>query len=108
MATQNPLFPTGQWVQLASVQDAGMNRKTVPTWQEQTVGIVRGSFSGPDGPYYQVVWSPGNNHPQTGLYKAVQLCAIDPKTAAGIASQMASGNYTINTGKRSQPQQETV
>jgi len=91
MATQNPLLPNGQWVQYNPATDSPLSPKA--SLPEQTIGIVRQSFTQGDGPYYQVVWNPGSMYPKTALYHASQLTALDQSQANNILQQLAAGTY---------------
>lgn len=101
MATQNPLFPPGTWVQLSAVPSTW--NRPLPTAQEQTMGMVRSAFTTSSGPMYQVVWMPGSMHPQTGLYTADQLTCITQQQAAQTAQQLNTKQYTIQSGNPLQP-----
>lgn len=101
MATQNPLLQPGQWVQLAPVPTTW--NRPLPTKQEQTIGQVRQAFTTSDGTMYQVVWNPGSAKPQTALYHASQVCAIDQQQTQNVANSMASGTYTVQTGNPTKP-----
>lgn len=110
MATQNPLYQPGQWVQLnpsaVSGYLAGMSKYLpLPTVAEQTIGQVRQAFTGMNGPYYMIVWNPGAKHPKTGLYQGGQLCAITQQQAQQIACQISQGQYTVQTGRNQQNEQ---
>ena len=92
MATQNPLLPPGQYVTYnATTQDP---RAKGPSPEERSVGRVRQSFTRGDGPYYQVVWNPGDSAPKSALYHADQLCAVTQQQATDIINQMnATGQF---------------
>jgi hypothetical protein len=113
MATQNPLFPNGTWVQLnpsaVSGYLSGLSKYLpLPSIAEQTIGQVRGSFSGMNGPYYQVVWNPGSKRPKIGMYQSGQLCQITQQQAQQIACQMAQDQYTVQVGNPQNPQGESI
>ena len=92
MATQNPLMPPGQWVQYNA--DTQNPRAPGPSPEERTVGQVRQSFTRSDGPYYQVVWNPGDMKPKSALYHGDQLKAITQQQAVDMVNQMnASGEF---------------
>lgn len=92
MATQNPLYMPGQYVQYNVTTQAP--NAPMPSPAEQTIGMVRSAFTAPDGPYYQVIWNPGGLHPKTGLYSAAQLTALTQQEANSIIQQLAAGTYT--------------
>lgn len=102
MATQNPLMPPGQWVQYnVTTQAPGA---PLPSIAERTIGIVRSAYTAPGGPYYQVVWNPGDSKPKTGLYTANQLNALTQKQANSILAQLSAGTYQVpdNTSEQAQ------
>jgi hypothetical protein len=103
MATQNPLLSPGTWVQLNPNAVAGYiggASKFLPlaSIPEQTVGRVRQAFNGMNGPYYLIVWQPGNRTPKVGLYQGAQLCAITQQKVNEIQQQITQGQYTVQTG----------
>lgn len=95
MVTQNPLLPPGQYVQYnATVQDP---RAQGPSPDEQGIGQVRQSFTRGDGPYYQVVWNPGNMRPKSALYHGDQLTPLTPQQAQQLVQSLQAGQ-PANTG----------
>lgn len=91
MATQNPTLPLGQYVQYnASMDDPNANP---PSGPEQTIGKIRQIDQRIDGPYYQVVWNPGDLHPRVAWYHASQLNAINQQDAQQILQQLSTGTY---------------
>ena len=104
MATQNPTLPMGSWVQYNVTTQSP--QAGLPSSQEQGIGVIRQAFTKLDGTYYQVVWNPGSQTPQTGLYHADQLNPCDAQTASTIRSQLASGTYQPNMGTPSQDYQQ--
>lgn len=96
MATQNPLIPSGQWVQYnVAVQSP---RAALPTTAEKTIGVIRQSFTAFDGPYYVVVWNPGSAKPETGMYHQNELTVLTPDQANKIQSELAQGTFTPTSG----------
>jgi hypothetical protein len=106
MATQNPLPQPGQWVQLAPVPSTW--KHPLPTAQEQTIGRVRQAFTQQGETFYQIVWLPGTQHPETGLYRADQLTCITDQQATNVANQLASGSLPIQSGNPTQPTETSV
>lgn len=99
MATQNPALPPGQWVQYnVTTQNP---RAKLPTSEEQTVGMIRQSFSKSDGRYYQVVWNPRSDRPKSGLYHESELCPLSQQDAATIA-QSGQGLDLSSAGSKFQ------
>lgn len=78
--TQNPLSPP-------------------PSAAEETIGIVRQLFTAQGQQYAQVVWNPGSQTPETGLYTCDQLCPISQQQAADLVNQMNCGDYTPPSGQ---------
>ena len=107
MATQNPLMPPGQWVQYnATTQDP---RAAGPSPDEQTVGVIKQSFTRGDGPYYQVVWNPGSMTPKSALYHQDQLSAISQQQATQMVNTMnATGQFPTQGTPGSNFQQPNV
>jgi len=86
------MLPVGQWVQYnVGPQDP---RAPLPSLAEQTIGIIRSSYTSQGKPYYNVVWNPGEAYPKSALYTEEQLCALDPQAANEIKNQLAAGTYT--------------
>ena len=97
MATQSPLLSPGTWVQYnVTVQSP---RAALPTSTEKTIGKIAQAFTAFDGPYYQIVWNPGGTKPETGLYHASELCALNQQQATEIQNELASGTYQAPTEK---------
>jgi len=107
MATQNPHLPPGQWVQYnAATQDP---RAAGPSPDEQTVGVIKQSFTRGDGPYYQVVWNPGSMTPKSALYHGDQLMAITQQQAIQMVNNMnATGQFPSQSKPGSDFQQPNV
>jgi hypothetical protein len=97
VATQTPTLAVGSYVQYNSAFDNPEG--PVPSTTEQTIGLIRQTFSQGDGQYYQVVWNPGDARPKIGLYHQDQLTALNQQQANQILQQLAAGTY--------QPTQQT-
>lgn len=77
-----------------------------PTAAEETIGIVRQLFTAQGTQYAQVVWNPGSATPETGLYRADQLCAITQQQAVDLTNQMNEGTYQPPAGTPSSNYQQ--
>lgn len=107
MATQNQQMAPGSFVQYNAAQDSPLSQG--PSVAEQTIGIVRQSFTQGDGTYYQVVWNPGELTPRSGLYHENQLCQLTQQQANQMLNQLAAGTFTPESQKPgSQYQQPAV
>lgn len=95
MATQNPLMAPGTYVQYTAATDSPLSQ--APSVDENTIGIVRQAFTQGDGPYYQVVWNPGDTTPKSGLYHQSQLTQLNQQQATQILNQLAAGTFTPQT-----------
>lgn len=82
MATQAPLLPPGQWVQL-----------THTTINPAPIGIIRQAYHSGGGPYYQVVWYPGSQFPKSAMYQSNEISTLTPDQAA-----KAIQSYNISQG----------
>lgn len=82
---------TGSWVQYDASTQSPLSPG--PTAAEQTIGIVRSLFTAQGTQYAQVVWNPGSQSPETGLYTCDQLCPISQQQAVDITNQMNAGTY---------------
>lgn len=86
-----PQLATGSYVQYnVTTQNP---QAPGPSPAEQTIGIIRQFFTAQGQQYAQVVWNPGSQFPDTGLYTADQLCAITQQQAADLTNQMNAGTY---------------
>ena len=98
---------TGSWVQYNVTTQSPLAGMPTPT--EQTIGLVRQVFSAQGSQYAQVVWNPGSQYPQTGLYTADELCPMTQQQASDAVNQMNAGTYQPPTGTPSSNyQQPTV
>lgn len=91
MATQNPALPVGAYVQYNPANDSP--RSQAPSVIEQTIGIVRQSFTQQGEPYYMVVWNPGDKRPRVGTYHADQLNVLSKTQAQTVLQQLSAGTY---------------
>lgn len=87
---------TGSWVQYNVTTQSPLS--PMPSAAEQTIGLVRQLFTAQGKQYAQVVWNPGSQYPETGLYTSDQLCAITQQQAVDLTNQMNSGDYSPNLG----------
>lgn len=102
-----PQLATGSYVQYNATTQSPL--APGPSAAEQTIGIIRQFFTAQGTQYAQVVWNPGSQFPDTGLYTTDQLCAITQQQAADITNQMNAGTYQPNAGTPgSNYQQPTV
>ena len=102
----NPMT-TGGYVQYNVTTQSPLS--AMPTAAEQTIGIVRQLFMAQGTQYAQVVWNPGSNFPETGLYTCDQLCPITQQQAVDLTNQMNAGTYEPPGGTPSSNyQQPTV
>ena len=107
MSNGAPQLALGSYVQYNVTTQSPLAQGPSPA--EQTSGIVRQFFTAQGKQYAQVVWNPGSQFPDTGLYTADQLCAITQQQAADITCQMNAGTYTPDLGTPSSNyQQPTV
>ena len=98
---------TGGYVQYNVTTQSPLS--AMPTAAEQTIGIVRQLFTAQGTQYAQVVWNPGSNFPETGLYTCDQLCPITQQQAVDLTNQMNAGTYEPPGGTPSSNyQQPTV
>lgn len=95
MATQNPMIQDGSYVQLNPSSDSP--RAAAPSSIEQTIGVVRGSYTQAGEPYYQVVWNPGSDRPKVATYHASELTVLSQQQAQQIMQQISAGTYQPNT-----------
>src|SRR5215469_2341148 len=106
MTTSNgtSLPATGSWVQYNVTTQSPLSG--MPTPAEQTIGLVRSVFTSQGTQFAQVVWNPGSDNPQTGLYTADQLCQLNQQQANDIRNQMNAGTYQPNLGTPSSNYQQ--
>jgi hypothetical protein len=93
--TTNPMS-TGSWVQYDVTTQSPL--AGMPSAAEQTIGLVRQLFTAQGKQYAQVVWNPGSQFPETGLYTSDQLCAISQQQAVDLTNQMNCGTYEPPAG----------
>lgn len=91
----------GTWVQYNATTQSPL--AALPTAAENTIGLVRQAFTAEGKQYLQVVWNPGSEFPETGLYTADQLCPITQQQAANITNEMNSGQYDPTQNPIGQP-----
>lgn len=104
MATQNPLLQPGQRVQYnVTTQNP---RATLPSQEEQGIGVIRQAFTRGDGAYYQVVWNPGDATPKSALYHEDQLCPVDAKTTQGMGGTPGSNFVQPNIPIQAAPPED--
>lgn len=109
MPTQAPSqpIPLGQFVQYNAAFDPP--NAPAPSGPESTVGIVRQMYQASGGPFYQVVWNPGDAHPRVGWYHQQQLTSITQQQYSTALQQLQAGTYTPNpTTKSSQYMQPAL
>lgn len=107
MSNGTPQLATGSYVQYNATTQSPL--APGPSAAEQTIGIVRQFFTAQGQQYAQVIWNPGSQFPDTGLYTADQLCAITQQQAADLTNQMNAGTYEPPSGALgSNYQQPTV
>lgn len=95
MASTGPAL--GNYVQYNSTVDNP--NAAQPSGAEQTVGIIRQMYQGSGGPYYQVVWNPGDLYPKVGWYHGNELTVITQQAYSTALQQLQAGTY--------QPPQQT-
>jgi len=102
----NQPMPVGQRVKYnATTQDP---RAAPPAPQEQGIGVVRQSFTRSDGPYYQVVWNPGDANPKSALYHGSQLTPLDQQQAQELISSLQQGQMADTGTPGSSYQQPSI
>lgn len=107
----NPLLAIGSWVQLNMQSPYTYRQKGSPLQEssafpaiaERTIGIVRSAYVAQGTQFYQIVWNPGSDKPETGLYTIDQLSPLSQQQAQQIQGQMAAGTYTPQGGWNAQP-----
>jgi len=104
MASQ-PTVQPGAWVQYNVTTQSP--KAALPSPAERTIGLVRQAFNADGGPYYQVVWNPGDRRPKTGLYTTDQLTALSQQDANNILSELAAGTYQMPDTAQEQQQAGT-
>jgi hypothetical protein len=95
---------TGSWVQYNVTTQSPLSG--MPTSAEQTIGLVRSVFTSQGNQFAQVVWNPGSQNPQTGLYTAEQLCQLNQQQANDIRNQMSAGTFQPSSGTPSSNYQQ--
>jgi hypothetical protein len=93
--SSTPSLATGSYVQYNAATQSPL--APGPSAAEQTLGIIRQFFTAQGQQYAQVVWNPGSQFPNTGLYTTDQLCGITQQQAADITNQMNAGTYQPST-----------
>lgn len=93
--TADPLT-TGSYVQYNVTTQSPLS--PAPSAAEQTIGLVRQLFTAQGKQFAQVVWNPGSQFPETGLYTSDQLCAITQQQAVDLTNQMNAGTYAPPSG----------
>lgn len=99
-----PTLGSGSWVQYNVTTQSPLS--ALPTAAEQTIGLIRTAFTAEGKQYFQVVWNPGSQTPETGLYTEDQLCAITQQQAADITNKMNSGSWQPSGGTPSSNYQQ--
>lgn len=102
MSNGSTLPTVGSWVQYNITTQSPLS--ALPTTAEETIGIVRQIFTAQGTQYAQVVWNPGSEFPETGLYTVDQLCQITQQQAADIQCKMNSGQFQVPTAQEEEAQ----
>jgi hypothetical protein len=94
----------GSYVQYNVTQQSPLS--ALPTSTEQTIGRVRSIFTSEGKQFVQVVWNPGSQNPQTGLYTMDQLCPMTQQEATDAINQLNAGTYQPPSGTPSSNYQQ--
>jgi hypothetical protein len=69
-----------------------------PSVEERTVGVVRSGYVAQGQQFYQVVWNPRGNRPETGMYTIDQLVPLTAQQIQTINAEMNTGAYAPQGG----------
>jgi hypothetical protein len=104
--TTTPTLAPGAWVQINPSKDSP--RAKTPSATEQTIGIIKQTFTAQGEQFYQVVWNPGDANPKTSIYHQDQLTVLDQQQANQIRQQVASGDYQSSMPEPSSEYQSPI
>jgi hypothetical protein len=98
----NPQLPIGSWVQLNMQPYETKPGPPYPSVEERTIGIIRSAYVAQGQQFYQIVWNPRGNRPETGMYTADQVIPLNSQQVQTITQEMQTGAYTPQGGWNAQ------